>query len=65
MRADGTGRLSLPVTLGPGNPYQEYSPQASAWLATRHLTDGSGHVLESTQTWPVYAAVVAVSAARR
>jgi S-formylglutathione hydrolase FrmB len=26
--ADTDGRLTIPLTLGPGNPYQQYSPQA-------------------------------------
>jgi hypothetical protein len=26
--ADGQGRLTIPVALGPGNPHQQYSPQA-------------------------------------
>jgi S-formylglutathione hydrolase FrmB len=30
LRAGGYGRVSLQITLGPGNPYQQYTPQAAA-----------------------------------
>jgi S-formylglutathione hydrolase FrmB len=60
LHADGNGRLSLPLILGPGNPYQEYSPEAKAWLATRHLTDVSGQEQNSLQSWPVYTAAVSI-----
>ena len=61
VRADGGGRLSLALTLGPANPYQEYSPQATAWLATRDHASDPGQEQNSTQAWPVYAAAVTVT----
>jgi S-formylglutathione hydrolase FrmB len=29
--ADAAGRLTVPVSLGPGNPYQQLSPQGNLW----------------------------------
>ena len=60
VHADRTGRLSLSLTLGPGNPYQEYSPQAGSWLATRDLLTDPGQEQNSTQDWPIYTASVRV-----
>jgi hypothetical protein len=61
LHADRDGRLSLALTLGAGNQYQEYSPAAKAWLATRHLTDLSGQEQNSLQSWPVYMAAVSIT----
>jgi S-formylglutathione hydrolase FrmB len=68
VRADRAGRLSLTLTLGPGNPYQEYSLQAKSWLATRDLLSNPGQEQGTDQNWPVYAATVTIrslAAARR
>jgi S-formylglutathione hydrolase FrmB len=59
-RADPAGRLTLSLMIGPPNPYQEYSPQARAWLATRDLTSDPGQELASNQNWPVYTVAVTV-----
>lgn len=63
LSADASGRLSLALTLGPGNPYQEYSPEATAWLATRNATEVSGQELTAPAGWPVYVATVTISRA--
>lgn len=60
-RAQSNGRLALTFTLGPANPYQEYTPQAKAWLATRDLTSDPGQESNSTSSWPVYEADVTVT----
>lgn len=50
--ADGDGRLTVPVSLGPGNPYQELSPLGNLWrIQTRGLT----------ADWPSVTAVVTFS----
>jgi S-formylglutathione hydrolase FrmB len=61
FHADASGRLSLHVNLGPGNPYQQYSPQATVWLATRDLTSDPGQELGSNQNWPAYSASVRIT----
>jgi S-formylglutathione hydrolase FrmB len=38
LTADGRGRFTLAVPLGPGNPDQEYSPQATAGAGTTVYT---------------------------
>jgi hypothetical protein len=40
--ADRTGRLTIPVSLGPGNPYQQYTALGTLWA----LAKGWGF------TWP-------------
>ena len=35
LRVDSKGRLHVPVAIGPGNPYQEASPQAKATGGTK------------------------------
>jgi S-formylglutathione hydrolase FrmB len=65
LRADRSGRLSLALALGPANPYQQYSPQATAWLATRNATEVSGQLPNGPGAWPVYEAAVVVTAAHR
>lgn len=30
LRADSAGRLNMALTLGPGNPHQQYTPEAAA-----------------------------------
>lgn len=44
LRADRDGRIGVDLTLGPGNPYQQYSPQAQATGSTvyRARVDLSG-----------------------
>lgn len=42
QRADEAGRLHVTVELGPGNPYQQYSPPARADARRRHRL-GTGH----------------------
>jgi S-formylglutathione hydrolase FrmB len=39
VRADARGRVTIPLTLGPGNPYQAYSPQAKAAGAFDSLSE--------------------------
>jgi hypothetical protein len=38
LRADRDGRVTLTIPLGPGNPYQEDTPQAKATGGTRVYT---------------------------
>jgi S-formylglutathione hydrolase FrmB len=38
LPADGAGRVTISVPLGPGNPYQQYSPQAAALGGTAVYT---------------------------
>jgi hypothetical protein len=47
--ADGNGRLTVPVSLGPGNPFQEYTALGTLW----GLATGAGF------TWPSVTARVA------
>jgi S-formylglutathione hydrolase FrmB len=39
--ADGSGRLAVPVSLGPGNPYQQLSPAGSLWALGQGLPAGA------------------------
>jgi hypothetical protein len=49
LTADAAGRLTVPVALGPGNPYQQLSPEGNLWALT------SGAVLGA---WPAVTASV-------
>ncbi|MEA2479557.1 MAG: hypothetical protein QOJ07_1479 [Thermoleophilaceae bacterium] len=62
-RADGHGRLRIPVGLGPGNPYQEYSPQGNAWVAQNGSTSGSGPLAGEQSGWPVHTTTVSIKRA--
>jgi S-formylglutathione hydrolase FrmB len=61
-RADEHGRLRVSVVLGPGNPYQQLSPEALAWQLTRAAASPPGHVLDSGLEWPTYTATVTIRA---
>jgi S-formylglutathione hydrolase FrmB len=52
--ADGDGALLVPVSLGPGNPQQQLSPQGTTWALTAGSVPG---------TWPSVRASVAFSPA--
>ena len=64
-RAGSRGRLSLPLVLGPANPFQEYSPQGREWMASRSLSNDSGRVADESQGWPVYSTTVSVRPLKR
>lgn len=64
QRADEAGRLHVTVELGPGNPYQQYSPPARAQMLADATDSGLGTVVEDAQHWPVYTARVRVDSAR-
>jgi S-formylglutathione hydrolase FrmB len=61
LPADAAGRLSLPLTLGPANPEQQYSPNAAAWMATTRGWDDTGRFAEEIQKWPVYTTHVTIT----
>ena len=60
LTADDKGRLTVPVTLGPANPEQEYTPQAKAWMAQTNIGDDLGRAPDEAQRWPVYTVNVAI-----
>jgi S-formylglutathione hydrolase FrmB len=39
LKTDGEGRITLPVTLGPANPFQQFSPEAKAVATGRSADD--------------------------
>jgi hypothetical protein len=51
LTADDAGRVTVPVSLGTGNPYQQLSPQGTLWAATQGVVDA----------WPAVTATVALS----
>ncbi|MEA2493200.1 MAG: hypothetical protein QOJ29_1111, partial [Thermoleophilaceae bacterium] len=59
--ADDKGRLTLPLDLGPANPYQQYSPEAQAWMPQNNVGDDTGRPLDEAQRWPVYTKAVTIS----
>jgi S-formylglutathione hydrolase FrmB len=63
LAADDKGRLTLSLDLGPGNPYQEYTPQAQAWMAQNNIGDDTGRALDEAQRWPVYTKAVRIKVA--
>lgn len=64
MTADSHGRLTVPLELGPGNPYQQYSPQAQAWMAQNNTGDDIGRPVDEAQRWPVFTKSVTVAPAK-
>lgn len=59
-RADARGRLRIALKLGPGNPYQEYSPEGKQWAEQNGVSDGTGRPIEDAEAWPVYTTTVRV-----
>jgi S-formylglutathione hydrolase FrmB len=53
LTADGDGRLTVPVSLGPANPHQQLSPQGTVWAATQGAIG----------SWPAVTATVVLSPA--
>ena len=49
ITASGDGRLTVPVSLGPGNPFQQYSATGTVWALTTGALPG---------TWPAVTATV-------
>jgi S-formylglutathione hydrolase FrmB len=60
LRADASGRLLVPVALGPANPYQEYSPAAKSWVAQNNPGASGGGLADEQEGWPVYTTTVAI-----
>jgi S-formylglutathione hydrolase FrmB len=58
LRADGSGRLLVPVLMGAGNPYQQYTAQATAWQAINMLVDAPGSLFDPNLQWPTFTATV-------
>jgi esterase/lipase superfamily enzyme len=59
--ADAAGRLTFTgLQLGTANPYQQYSPEAKAWMLQR-ATFSTAHYLDDIQTWPVHDVRVEIS----
>jgi esterase/lipase superfamily enzyme len=65
MTADDHGRLTVPLTLGPANPEQQYSPQAKAWMAQNNTGDDIGRPVDEAQRWPVYTVSVAITPVKK
>ena len=61
LAADAKGRLTLPLDLGPANPYQQYSPQAQEWMAQNNTGDDVGRPVDEAQRWPVFTKTVAIA----
>jgi S-formylglutathione hydrolase FrmB len=61
MAADDKGRLSLPLELGPANPYQQYSAEAKAWMPQNNVGDDTGRVADEAQRWPVFTKTVRIA----
>jgi S-formylglutathione hydrolase FrmB len=64
MAADDKGRLTVPIELGPANPYQQYSPQAKAWMAQNNIGDDTGRAVDEAQRWPVFTKTVRIATAK-
>jgi hypothetical protein len=64
LRADRSGRLRLPLTLGPANPYQEYSPDAKAWMAQHNVPPDTGRPVDEANDWPAYTVTVWIARKR-
>ena len=62
LRAGDDGRLLVPVFMGPGNPYQQYSLQADAWQLLVALQNVPTSLFDPGTQWPAYQATVTVDA---
>jgi S-formylglutathione hydrolase FrmB len=60
VRAGAHGRLRLAIKLGPGNPYQQYTPEGKEWAAQNGASDSTGRPVEDSDGWPVYTTTVTV-----
>jgi hypothetical protein len=65
MAADDKGRLTLPLTLGPANPEQQYTPQAKAWMAQTNTGDDIGRPVDEAERWPAYTVAVTITPVRK
>jgi S-formylglutathione hydrolase FrmB len=59
--ADRSGRVTVVVPLGPGNPYQQYTTQAEAWATAESGESTPGSDSESIGGSFVYSTEVALS----
>jgi S-formylglutathione hydrolase FrmB len=64
MTADANGRLTVPLTLGTANPYQQYSPEAKAWMPQNNVRPDSGRAIDEAQRWPVCTVAVSITKAK-
>jgi hypothetical protein len=65
--ADRTGRVTVVVPLGLGNPYQQYTTQAEAWATAENTEDTPGSDSDSDSVGGsfVYTTQVALSGPRQ
>lgn len=64
VKADRSGRVTVVVPLGPGNPYQQYTTQAQAWATAESTENTPGSDSESVGGSFVYSTEVSLSSLR-